>query len=279
MTKLNWQALLFVPAGAPRFVASAIRHRPDAVILDLEDAVAPSDKAKAREALRGHQQELAAAGIPVVLRVNSSLAAMVRDIAAADMDHLAAVMVPKCSNTRGLENAAELLDAEPPVPLIALIEQPSALPRVNAIASVPRVAGLMFGPEDYAAGLGTEPSSPALEIAAALVTAACAERGLLPIGIAGAMGNFKDKPAYLEKVKRARLLGFRAAAAIHPDQLPLLRAGFMPSPDEVAKAQAIVATFEAAQRGAVAHEGAMLDEPIVEQARRLLGRVAGHAKD
>ena len=79
----DWQALLFVPVGAERHLASAIRHRPDAVVLDLEDAVAPSAKAAARIVLRMNQAQLAAAGIDCVLRVNGTIRAMVEDLSAA----------------------------------------------------------------------------------------------------------------------------------------------------------------------------------------------------
>lgn len=283
MTITGWRALLFVPAGSERMVQSAIRHRPDAVILDLEDGVARDAKAAARAQLRSHQAALAGAGIDAILRVNGDIVDMVEDLGAAQPASLAAVMVPKCSDDRRLRNAAEILrsfegrDGRRATPLLALVESPAALPALDAISQVPGLIGMMFGPEDYAAELGTSADSAAIEVAATLTAAAAAARGLLPIGLAGSLADFTDLAAYASKVARARSLGFRAAAAIHPAQLPALRAGFQPDRAAVEKARRIVAAFEsaaAAGRGVVALDGAMLDAPVVEQARRLLEQAA-----
>lgn len=271
------QALLFVPAGKHRFVESAVRHAPDAVILDLEDAVAPHEKDAARSALADHQAALTSSGIPAVVRVNSGLADLVADISALDIARTTAVMLAKCSSLRQIENASELLAARErtlglaPVPLLALVEQPAALPHLFAIASSPRVKGMMFGPEDYSADLGTASTSPAIEMAAMQLTAACAAHGLLAIGIAGPMGNFRDTESYATLARRARLLGFHGAAAIHPSQIALIRQGFAPDAEEVDKARAVIAAFESGNTGAIAHEGEMLDLPIINQARRVLG--------
>jgi citrate lyase subunit beta/citryl-CoA lyase len=270
-----WRALLFVPADSGRLIQSAIRRRPEAVILDLEDGVAEGAKAGARTLLREHQAQLAAAGIDVVLRVNAGLPAMVRDLEAADLPGLAAVMVSKCADTRGLLNARELLAGDSG--LLALVESPAALPRLDAIAAVPDLIGIMFGPEDYAAELGVPPDSGALDVPATLVAAACAARGLQAIGLAGSIADFSDLEAYRARVLRARGLGFTGAAAIHPAQLPILASGFAPGEAELDRARRIVAAFDLAaaeNRGVVALDGAMLDAPVVERARRLL-RQAG----
>ncbi len=106
----DWQALLFLPVKAERHLASAIRHRPDAVVLDLEDAVAPSAKAAARIVLCANQAQLAEAGIDCVLRVNGAIRAMVEDLSAADHSLLHGVMVLKCEDAHSLRNAADLTD-------------------------------------------------------------------------------------------------------------------------------------------------------------------------
>ena len=274
------QALLFVPAGKARFIDSAIRHAPDAVILDLEDAVAAHDKPAARVALVENQSALHAAGIAAIVRVNAGLTDLVADIAALNIGKTAAVMLAKCDSLRQVENATELLAAHeaalglPAVPLIPLIEQPGALRNLFDIAGMPRVAAMMFGPEDYSADLGTPSASPAIEMAATQMTAACATHNRLAIGVAGPMGNFRDEEGYGALVRRARLLGFQAAAAIHPSQLPLIRHGLSPDAQEIARASAIIAAFEASNTGAVAHQGTMLDLPVIAQARRVLALAA-----
>jgi citrate lyase subunit beta/citryl-CoA lyase len=272
-----WTSLLFVPAGSDRLLASAIRHRPDAVILDLEDGVAQAAKPGAREALARQQQAVRDAGLGVVIRTNAGLAALAADLQAIDPGAACGVMVPKCVDDRLLVLARDGLVAQGwrnPV-LLALVESPAALWALPAIAAAPGVAGLMFGPEDYAAELGVDPDGGGLDVPAALVAAACAGRGLLSIGLPGSIGQFKDLEAYARKVACAKALGFRAAAAIHPTQLPVIRDGLSPTADEVAKARRVVEAFEeaiAAGRGAVGLDGEMLDAPVVERARRLLAR-------
>lgn len=263
----DWQTLLFVPVGAEKHLASAIRLRPDAVILDLEDAIAADAKDSARAALRAAQSQLAEAGIDCALRVNGPLPAMVRDIAAADLSQLRAVMVPKCEDTRSLCNAAELSDGR--VGLIALIESPAALRMLDQIAKVPQVQALMLGSEDYSATLGVNPNAGALDIVAAQIAIAASPRGLLPIGFAGSIANFRDLDLYGHQIGKARDLGMRAVAAIHPAQLPVIRATLAPSEAEQAWAEKVLAGAIAG--GAVfAMDGAMIDAPVVARARRII---------
>lgn len=273
----QWVALLFVPADAGRFVDSAIKRRPDAVILDLEDGVAPRAKSAARAAIAGCQRKLKGAGIDVVVRIGGGLPEMVRDLAALDLEALDAVMVAKASDARPLLNAAEILAAAGSrrPGLIALVESPAALPRLEKIASVPGLVGMMFGPEDYAAELGVPPDAGALALPATLLAAACAGRGLFAIGLAGSLAGFQDPDAYAAKVAQARSLGFTGAAAIHPAQLPVLRAGFQPGDSEIARARRILEAFDAAigrGDGAVALDGSMIDAPVAARARALLAR-------
>ncbi len=263
---LDWQALLFVPVGAEKHLASAIRLRPDAVILDLEDAVAPDAKASARVALRGMQAQLADAGIDCALRVNGALRAMVDDLTAADLATLRAVIVPKCEASRGLRNAAELTSGQ--IALIALVESPLGLRRLQEIAAVPEVQGLLLGSEDYSTTLGVNPDKGALDLVAAELAIAASPRGLLPIGFPGSIANFRDLDLYAAQIAKGRDLGMRAVAAIHPAQLPVIRTTLAPSEAEVAWAEKVLASMDAG--GAVfALEGAMVDAPVIARARQI----------
>ncbi len=263
---LVWQSLLFVPVGAEKHLASAIRLRPDAVILDLEDAVATDAKATARAALRGMQAQLAEAGIHCALRVNGALRAMVDDLTAADLPNLRAVIVPKCEDSRGLRNAAELTSGQ--IALIALVESPLGLRRLDEIAAVPEVQGLMLGSEDYSATLGVNPNKGALDQVAAELAIAASPRGLLPIGFPGSIANFRDLDLYAAQIARGRDLGMRAVAAIHPAQLPVIRAALAPSDADLAWAEKVLASIDAG--GVVfALEGAMVDAPVIARARQI----------
>lgn len=262
----DWQALLFVPVGADKHLASAIRLRPDAVILDLEDAIAPEAKVAARGVLRAAQKQLAAAGIDCALRVNGPIRAMVEDISAADLALLRAVMVPKCEDSRSLRNAAELTAGK--VGLIALIESPAGVQSLDAIASVPQVQALMLGSEDYSATLGVNPNRGALETVAAQLAIAASPRGLLPIGFPGSIANFRDLELYAAQIAKGRDLGMRSVAAIHPAQVPVIRAALAPTEAERVWAEKVLSGTVAG--GAVfALDGAMIDAPVIARARQI----------
>ncbi len=262
----DWQTLLFVPVGADRHLASAIRHRPDAVILDLEDAIAPEAKAAARLVLRAAQAQLAEAGIDCVLRVNGAIRAMVEDLGAADHALLRAVMVPKCEDAHPLRNAADLTDGE--IGLVALVESPAALQRLTEIAAVPQVVALMLGSEDYSATLGVDPNRGALDWVAARLAVAASSRGLLPIGFPGSIANFRDLDLYASQIGKGRDFGMRAVAAIHPAQLPVIRATLAPTQAEVVWAAKVLAGQQGG--GAVfALDGAMVDAPVIARARQI----------
>ena len=267
MTPPNWTALLFAPTGNDRVLASAIRHRPDAVILDLEDAIPPEAKSAARAALPAAQAALSQAGIPCVLRVNASLATMVQDLAAVDLDLLHAVMLPKCTDHRPLLNAADLTGGTRG--LIALIENPAALPNLPAMAAVPQCIGLMLGPEDYATALGADPNRGALDIPVAHIASAAAPRGLLAVGFPGSIANFRDLDLYAAQIAKGRDLGMNTVAAIHPAQLSVIRAAFAPTEAERLWAAAILA--KASTEGVLfQHDGAMVDAPVITRARAIL---------
>ncbi len=263
----DWQALLFVPVGAERHLASACRHRPDAIILDLEDAIPPAAKAAARAQLRADQAMVAEAGIPCVLRVNAPLVAMAQDIAAADQLSLAAVMVPKCETARPLMNAAEL--AGDGIGLIALAETPAALTALPTLAGVPQVIGLMLGSEDYSATLGIDPDGGGLTVLAAHLAAAAASRGLLAIGFPGSIANFRDLDRYGAQLQLGRSLGMNAAAAIHPAQLGPIWATLAPTAAEIDWARKVV-SGSALQGGVLAIDGQMIDAPVLKRAARIL---------
>ena len=267
MTPPNWTALLFAPTGNDRVLASAIRHRPDAVILDLEDAIPPEAKANARAALPAAQAALTEAGIPCILRVNANLAAMVQDLAAADHTLMHAVMLPKCTDTRPLLNAADLTGGT--LGLIALIESPAALPNLPAIAAVPQCIGLMLGPEDYATTLGADPNRGALDLPVAHIASAAAPRGLRALGFPGSIANFRDLDLSAAQIAKGRDLGMNAVAAIHPAQLPVIRTTFAPTEAQRVWAAGVLAKAETLG-GLFQHNGAMVDAPVIARARAIL---------
>jgi citrate lyase subunit beta/citryl-CoA lyase len=269
-TAANWQTLLFVPVGADRHLESALRHRPDAIVLDLEDAVAADAKPTARGKLAAAQAAVVDAGIGCVVRVNSPLRAMVEDLAAADIARLDAVIVPKCEAVRPLENAAEL--AGPAVGLIALIETPAAVAAIDTLAAMQGIIGLMLGSEDFSAALGVDPNGGALDFLAAQIGVACAAHALLAIGFPGSIANFKNLELYGSQIERGRQLGMQAVAAIHPSQLPVIRERLAPTAAEIDWAVRVLEAADELKRearavGSVA--GAMIDAPVIARAQRI----------
>lgn len=268
---LDWQCLLFVPVGADRHLESAIRHRPDAVILDLEDAIAPDGKQKARQALARFQARLAEAGIDCAVRVNSPLGMMAADIQAVDPATAQALILPKCEGRRQIENAVELAGGD--IGIIALVETPRGVEGTALLADTPGLAGLMLGSEDLSAALGVHPDRGVLEWPAARLAMAAAGRGLLAIGFPGSIANFRDLELYRRQIERARHLGMNAVAAIHPAQIPVIREALAPDESEAAWARKVLSCLEASAGGPVfALDGLMIDAPVIARARRIVAR-------
>jgi citrate lyase subunit beta / citryl-CoA lyase len=267
MIAAPWTTLLFVPAHSVKHVQSAIRFRPSAVILDLEDGVEVENKPTARNALGEAQQLLSDAKLPCILRVNSDRETMALDLAAARFDMLMAIIVPKCNSVHTLEM---VLDQD--VKCIALIESPAAIRNLHEIAGVKSVHALMFGSEDYAAAMGVSPHAKAIEHAAALISIAAAAAGKPAYGIAGSLANFSNLEQFKQEVELSRALGFSGSPAIHPAQLPIIKNAFAPSQSEIDWATQVVEAHATNPAGAFKLGGRMVDTPVVRQAQLILAR-------
>jgi citrate lyase subunit beta/citryl-CoA lyase len=280
-----WRSLLFVPATASRFVAKAHERGADAIILDLEDSIPLAEKPAARAALPGAATAVGQAGADVVVRINRPLDLAVADIAAAVMPRVAALMLPKVMGPEHVRLLAEAVAAREAVQgmpvgatrLIALVETPQALPLLPAIAAAdPRLAAIGLGVEDLAMELEALPGADMLYAFGMALVAAARGAGILPLGSIGAFADFSDLAAYRAGLRRSRGLGFACAACIHPSQVPVINEEYGVAPAEAERARRLIAAFEAAVaagKAAVAFEGAMVDIPVVERARRLLARV------
>ncbi|GAA1501919.1 CoA ester lyase [Dactylosporangium maewongense] len=261
--------VLFVPGGRPeRFDRAAGTGAP--VVIDLEDAVAPQDKATARSAALAWL----AAGNPAAVRINAIGTEWHADDVAALSTVDAAVMLPKAEDPSAIEDLTGRLGSTPAV--IALVETAAGVLDAARIARVPGVARLAFGHLDLAAQLGVDPADrSALATCRHTLVLASAAAGL-PGPIDGVTTDLSDDALLADDVTYARGLGFTGKLCIHPRQVPLVRAAFRPSADETAWATRIVAA--AAAGGAVVTvDGRMVDRPVVERARRVLER--GEAGD
>jgi citrate lyase subunit beta/citryl-CoA lyase len=277
---------LFVPLTQPRFVARAHERGADAVVLDLEDSVAATHKAQARAFLPQAADVLRGRGVPTLVRVNADPALLREDLAAVAAAGLAVVVLPKVDSATGvlalepLCGAAEAAAGRPhgSLRVLALIESPAGVLAAASIAhAVPRVAGLVFGAEDYCAALGIASDTAALDWPAQQVAVAARAAGGVAFGLPGSGADVMDVSGLERLARRARRMGFGGCFCIHPAQVEAARRGFLPSPAEVAQARAVVQAAEAASQagqGAVALGGRMIDAPLVSQAESILRKAS-----
>jgi len=266
------RAYLFVPADRPERYAKARASGADAVIVDLEDAVAPAAKAGARDALANALDEAA----PVVVRVNAAGTPWFEDdLALCRHPGVAAVMLPKAEGIDATCYAFEAAFKD----VLPIIESARGVEEARAIARVPGVVRLAFGSIDLAVDLGIDCAADAGELELlhfrSQVVLASRLGGLAPPAD-GVSTAIDDAERLRADTERARRLGFGAKLCIHPKQVAAVQAVFTPAPERVEWARRVCAAFDAAAGAAVALDGQMVDLPVVERARAVL-RSAGLA--
>jgi citrate lyase subunit beta/citryl-CoA lyase len=272
------RSYLYVPGDAPTKLARAVDRGADALIVDLEDAVPVRAKQSARESAADFLAH-ASAGPLVYVRINAD--AVEPDIAAVCGPRLSGVVVPKASVALLAEVDQLLLDAERRLDLpantftiIALIESAAGILSASQIAASPRVSRLGIGEADLIGELGLQPGPDRAELAPIrlqVVLASAAAGRLAPIApVETRLGPDVDLAASTRALLAA---GFRARTAIHPNQVPVINEVFTPSPDEVRRAEHVLATL-GEQGVAVDENGHMLDPAVVRAAREILARAA-----
>ena len=255
------RSLLFLPASNPRAVEKARGLAADMVVLDLEDAVRPEDKDRARAAA----VEAAAAGFAglTAIRINSRdpwHAADLEAVAASRADY---VIVPMTPGPEPVRKAA----AATGKPVLAMIETARGVLAAAAIA--PETAGLIAGTNDLAADLGLRPGGDRAPLATALQTILLAARAAGVAAFDGVYNRLDDEAGFAAQCAEGRALGFDGKSLIHPSQVEPANRLFGPSGAEVEAARRLLA---AATGGAERFEGEMIERMHVEQARRVLAR-------
>jgi citrate lyase subunit beta/citryl-CoA lyase len=284
-----WRSALFVPAHVKRFVDKAHTRGADCIQLDLEDAVPPSEKQAARNAIATAAPLVRRGGADVLVRINAPLALAVDDVRAAVCPGVDGIIVTKARGPDHIALLDDLVsDCEEKAGLqigrlwfTLLVETPAAIPHAEAIARASRRAVAMsLGAEDFATEIGAEPTEEALAVARALVLHAARAAGITPMGLTGTLAGFGDPAAFQAMAERSRRIGFEGASCINPAQVEPLNRAFTPSEAEIAYARRVIAVDAAARaegRGAVALDGKMIDVPVVRRAERLLARYAAIA--
>lgn len=277
-----WRSLLFIPANNQKFVSKAHTRGADAIILDLEDSIAPDQKADARQRLATAAQQVAENGVDVLVRINAEF--LEEDVTAAALASVKALVLPKVESADTVMAAAALLDrleAEKglnigAIRLLAQIEDVRALPNLDAIATAsPRLLGMSLGSEDFSASAGMLPLPETLYGPNQQVVFACRRADILPFGFPASITLFDDQTALQQAATQAANMGFVGALCIHPKQATELNRAFTPAEQAVAEAQQLLAAFEQAQAEGVAvfaHQGKMVDLPVILRARELVAR-------
>lgn len=270
---MSARSCLFVPAHRADRLPKALASGADAVIVDLEDAVAPGDKDGARAALDAALASRAPAEpgrrTPELwVRVNAADPWCNDDLAlCARHAAVQVVMLPKAETVEALDHA----HATSGKPLVALIETARGYSARRAIAGHPAVQRLAFGSIDFQVDLGIDGEDEALlAFRSGLVLASrLCER---PAPLDGVTVEVGDDARVAADAQRSRRLGFGGKLCIHPSQVAVVNAAFSPSPQEVAWAQRVLAAAQAAGGAAVAVDGKMVDKPVLLRAQALLAR-------
>jgi len=262
------RSYLFVPGDRAERIVKARASGADAVVVDLEDAVAPGNKGAARDALAGALD----AAAPLILRVNGADTAWFADDARlAAHPGVAAVMLPKTAST---DPVAALRSASNGKPVLALIESAAGMANLAALAATAGVARLVFGSIDFQLDLDIADDDLALlAFRSQLVLASRVAN--LPAPVDGITTALDDAARIDAEARRARSLGFGAKLCIHPKQVAIVNSAFSPSEGELAWAQRVVDAAAAADGAAVAVDGRMVDAPVLARARRLLAARRG----
>ncbi|MFQ5682828.1 MAG: HpcH/HpaI aldolase/citrate lyase family protein [Candidatus Binatia bacterium] len=281
--KRSW---MFVPGHRQRMVDKALRLSADAIMLDIEDGVAPSEKATARKQIA---EALGRERIPDAptrfVRINAiGHPRMTEDLEAVLKPGLDGLVLPKVETPEQVQKIDAILKEHERrlklnpgnVRLLIAIESPKGLQNATAIAACTRrVVGLMFGAEDFGRELGLPTSREGeardmIYSRSAMVVAAASAHVQ---AVDGVWVDLKDTEGLLRFAQQSRQLGFSGMSLIHPSQIDPINSMFSPSAEEIDYAKQVVKAFEEANArgdGSIALGGQLIDRPIVDRARHAL---------
>jgi citrate lyase subunit beta / citryl-CoA lyase len=267
---MSQHSYLFVPADRPERYSKAIASGADAVIIDLEDAVAASAKDEARRQLvSGWASILAQAQTTcarTLIRINSADSAWFEeDLALCNALHPDGVVLPKAADSVIVGAVASRM---PAIALLPLIETARGVQNVDQIAQAAGVERLVFGTVDLTHELNAEEDEPLDYVRTRIVIASRAAGLDGPVD--GVCRAVSDASRLLYESTRALRFGFAGKLCIHPKQVDAVNAAFKPSSQKIEWAQKVVAAYESAQGSAVAVDGEMVDLPVFRHAKSLL---------
>jgi citrate lyase subunit beta/citryl-CoA lyase len=279
-----WRSLLYVPVNVEKFVEKAHTRGADVLQLDLEDAVPPAEKDKARTLVEKNAARVRRGGADVVVRINQPLSLAVRDLehsVCPDVDGIAITKADSASHVKLLDELVTGLEAKRGMKpghtkFIVMIETADAFTRIDEIPRAsPRVVAMNIGGEDFALDLNAQPEDDVLLAPKQRMIISARAAGVMPLGFIGTVADFSDWEKFRAMVRRSRRFGFDGAGCIHPGQVKIVNEEYTPSAEEVAYARKVIRMDQEAQaagRGSFQIDGKMIDIPVVVRAERLIRR-------
>ncbi len=271
------RSVLYMPASNERALEKAKSIPADAIIFDLEDAVAPDAKPDARERARAAVRSGAYGRRELAIRCNGLDTEWgADDITAAATAGPAAVVIPKVDTIEYVKAISARLDkrgAPPDLAIWAMIETPAAIFNVRAIAAHPRVAVLVMGTNDLAKELRSPIVPGRHPLVPHLATALLAAREAGKVALDGVYNDVKDADGFRAECRQGVEMGFDGKTLIHPSQVDTANETWAPSAEEIDQARRVIAAFDEAVaegRGVVTVDGRMIENLHVDNARRVL---------
>ncbi len=271
-----YRSVLYIPASRARALEKARTLAADAIIFDLEDAVAAEEKPSARSLLA---QTLAQGGYGArgqIVRLNGFDTPWgAEDLAAIAAARPQAILLPKVGDAADIEALAAKLDARPETAettIWAMMETPAGILNAARIAAAPRMAGFVMGTNDLAKELGSRTRAA---MTTALQTCLLAARAHGLVCIDGVYNAFRDEDGLARECAEGREFGFDGKTLIHPAQLEIANAAFAPSDEEIELARRQIEAYEAALRegqGVAVVDGQIVENLHVDTARATLAK-------
>ena len=270
------RSLLFAPAVRPDLLRKMPRTGADAIVIDLEDATPPDAKDTGRVEMRSAVADLAGQ-LPILVRVNDDTTPWHDDdLDSLPTEGLAGIVVPKIETIAGLDSlAARLNDRGLDMPVIGGVETALGVADARPLLAHDVVSAAYFGAEDFIADLGGVRTASNDEVAYARAQVALAGRLADVTVIDQIVADFTDDDRCRRECLEARAMGYGGKLCIHPSQVSIANAAFLPSSEEIDRARRLLEAYDDAKAqgvASVAFEGQMVDEPVARQARRVLAQ-------
>ncbi len=268
---ISFTNLLFVPGNRPERFEKAASAGADMICIDLEDSVPEDQKEEARSSVLSALTELERKKTAVRVNGMKTKAGLADLLALVESEHQPSViLLPMIESATEVEIVQAII-GDRIDGLIPLIETVRGLRAGDEIAASEGVAAMMFGGGDFSAELGTKMEWEPLLVARSQFIMCCASANVAAVDVPYI--DMSNDVGLDEECKKAKQLGFRAKAAIHPKQLATIQKVMRPSDADIAEAKEAIAAYDAADGKAISHNGHMLEAPIMERYRRILASV------